>query len=411
MPFFSKAQVVPSLGGANLFGLLSGSSISASDSVKVYGYAGALSSIDSKVTADSILISNPQISNAINDVFSARNSMSSQIGLQINGLLNGQNLSANVYSISGDAVLTDTLRLQGDTNSVFIFNINGNLTLNSGAMVILNSKEILPNKVYWNVSGNVTIGEESFFSGIVLAAGNISTVGRINGRLSLLTSQSIVLNGLQNLKRASFLSLQNGAFIASFLQIKGASRASCTAALPTCNEIIYNGSFETFFTDPPQVTCQTDINTTGGFGACVWDAIPYFHGALTPDYFKTCASGFETGVPLNAFGTQNARTGNGYAGLFSGKSTNYIEEGIYQDITGLISGRVYLFEMYASLAESSTRASSIGFQIRGAGSATIFQYYHPNVITNKSSWTKISTCYTANGTESSIWISSNNVNY
>ena len=77
-------------------------------------------------------------------------------------------------------------------------------------------------------------------------------------------------------------------------------------------------------------------------------------------------------------------------------------EGVMQDISpagGMTAGRVYYLELYASLAEASEGATTIGFYITDVGGTGLHWYNHPTYITSKTAWTKVSTCITATGSE------------
>lgn len=405
------AQTAPDLGSAVRFGLLAGDSIRATDTVKVFGNAGALNAINSKVMADSVFVSGTKITVALSAISTAQSFMAVQSGTSISGLLGGQTLNAGVYTISGDAVLSDTLTLQGDTGSVFIFNIGSNLNIDSHAVIYAQGKVNAKN-IYWNVAGNVTIGSNSFFSGIVISGSNINIKGKFVGMLACFAANNIDFKEKHNPMPLPYFSLVNGCVVKSPANFNSAARADCAAPVATCGDAITNGNLEAYYTEAPYYMCNEEVNTTGGFAACQWDALPYLHGTITPDYFNTCVEGSTTtGIPLNAYGTQMPHSGNGYAGLFSGQSPNYVEEGILHNIGGMTAGRVYVFEMYANLAESSKLASSMGFQIRDSSMVTTFSYYHPSAITDKANWTPITTCYTATGTEMMIWVSSHVVDY
>ncbi len=112
---------------------------------------------------------------------------------------NGDTLTANVYSISGNTVLNLNLTLdaKGDSNAVFIFKING--TFSSGA----NAKIILINgaqacNVFWKVEGAVSLASGTTMRGTVIAnnaAIDISASDTLEGR-ALSTSGAVTVNGV-----------------------------------------------------------------------------------------------------------------------------------------------------------------------------------------------------------------------
>jgi hypothetical protein len=77
-----------------------------------------------------------------------------------------------------------TLNAQGDPNAVFVLQIPGNLTTNTGAQIVLTGGAKASN-VFWQVGGSVTLGTSTIFRGNILAFGSI-TVGTgsvVEGRL------------------------------------------------------------------------------------------------------------------------------------------------------------------------------------------------------------------------------------
>ncbi len=114
-------------------------------------------------------------------------------------LLGGDTLIAGVYSISGDATLNNTLTLnaQGDSNAVFIFQIQG--TFSTGA----NSKIKLINgaqacNVFWKTEGLVSMASGTTMRGTVIAnnaAINMSTGDTLEGR-ALSTAGAVNVDGV-----------------------------------------------------------------------------------------------------------------------------------------------------------------------------------------------------------------------
>lgn len=80
----------------------------------------------------------------------------------------------------------------------------------------------------------------------------------------------------------------------------------------------------------------------------------------SPDLFSTCNTGITNilGVPGNALGYQNARTGNKYAGIISysapfGLNDQYREYIQGHTTTALVAGQTYCVSMFVSLADDS----------------------------------------------------------
>ncbi|MEO6239811.1 MAG: T9SS type A sorting domain-containing protein [Bacteroidia bacterium] len=178
-----------------------------------------------------------------------------------------------------------------------------------------------------------------------------------------------------------------------------------------CGENIGNGSFE--YLDPTwNGGCPFDLTQQGDpIIACPWDGMPMpAFVTATPDFFNSCANPTtpDVGTATNAFGTQVPRTGVGYAGMYTfvnrpPANGGVVKEGLLQTfITPLTVGKVYYEEMFVSLADISDLGTCIGFTSFPTGNAN--DYYSP-VITNKTVWTQVSHCFTANGTETNRAIS------
>lgn len=98
----------------------------------------------------------------------------------------GQTLVAGVYSISASATLTSdlTLNAQGDSNAIFIIQINGALSTASNSKVKLINDAMACN-VFWKVEGLVSMASGTSMKGTVIAnnaAINMSTADTLEGR-------------------------------------------------------------------------------------------------------------------------------------------------------------------------------------------------------------------------------------
>lgn len=112
---------------------------------------------------------------------------------------NGQTLVEGVYQISGATVLNNTLNLnaQGDTNAVFIFQIQGSFSANANAKVMLLNGAKACN-VFWKVEGLVSIAAGVFIRGTIIAnnaAINLSTNDTLEGR-AMSTAGAITIDGV-----------------------------------------------------------------------------------------------------------------------------------------------------------------------------------------------------------------------
>lgn len=120
----------------------------------------------------------------------------------------------------------------------------------------------------------------------------------------------------------------------------------------TAQSLLSNGDFEQYLACP-FLTAQLDTATD-------WmsPTTNIFFVSGTPDYFNGCAGFGQVAVPQNNFGSQPARSGQGYAGIDLMSTTyvnfrEYIETGINPPLQ---AGNCYRFEMYLSRADKGRMA-------------------------------------------------------
>jgi hypothetical protein len=108
------------------------------------------------------------------------------------GTLTSLTLTRGVYEWGSNVTIPTDLTLNGSATDVWIFKIAGTLTMAAAKNVILTGGA-LPKNVFWQVSGNVNIGANTHFSGIILGKtiitlGNLSS---IDGRLLAQTDVNV----------------------------------------------------------------------------------------------------------------------------------------------------------------------------------------------------------------------------
>jgi hypothetical protein len=103
----------------------------------------------------------------------------------VSGDLGGLTLFPGLYQSTSSLQITGILRLdaQGNTNSVFIFQIASTLTTLSGSQVILQNGAQAAN-IFWQVGSSATLGTNSIFNGTILAQASVTltTGAALNGR-------------------------------------------------------------------------------------------------------------------------------------------------------------------------------------------------------------------------------------
>jgi hypothetical protein len=112
---------------------------------------------------------------------------------------NGQTLLAGVYSISGAAILNLDLTLdaKGNSNAVFIFQVQGAFSTNAGAEIHLINGATACN-VFWKIEGLVSLASGTIMRGTIIANNSAIVVGtgtELEGR-ALSTAGAITVDGV-----------------------------------------------------------------------------------------------------------------------------------------------------------------------------------------------------------------------
>lgn len=108
------------------------------------------------------------------------------------GNIGGMTLAPGVYKWGSGVLIPTNLALSGPANSVWIFQIAQNLTVANATRVSLTGGAV-PKNVFWQVSGQVSLGTTSHFEGVVLSQTSITlgTGASVNGRLLAQTAVDV----------------------------------------------------------------------------------------------------------------------------------------------------------------------------------------------------------------------------
>ncbi|MES2397854.1 MAG: gliding motility-associated C-terminal domain-containing protein [Bacteroidota bacterium] len=169
--------------------------------------------------------------------------------------------------------------------------------------------------------------------------------------------------------------------------------------------LVPNFSFE------DTITCPSGLNQI--YNAIGWSN-PSNSINSNSDYFNSCNSGFLS-TPANAFGYQNTKTGNGYAGFYA---FNLAFPNAYEYIETMLADTlkkdtVYCVSLYLSLSEISgycTNNIGIYFSNNLVTTTTEIILVTPQlintivVLSDKDEWMKVEWQYTALGGEKYITI-------
>ena len=171
--------------------------------------------------------------------------------------LGGRTLAAGVYKSGAGtfAITTDTLKLNGNVNDVFIFKMASTLTTGASSHVILIGGALASN-VFWQVGSSATIDGD--FKGIILADTNITqNSGAIDGRL-------LARNGFVTVNGTSVLPVELLAFTAT------ANRMNADLHWSTATEVNNYG----FEIERRQTAQRVELSTN-------WDKVGFVSGSGT----------------------------------------------------------------------------------------------------------------------------------
>ena len=201
----AAAQI--SLGSAQSFGVLGGSTVTNTGATTVNGNVGvspgtAVTGFPPGVVVGGAIHSNDGVAvQAQNDLTTAFNNIAATpCTVDLTGQnLGGLTLTPGVYCFSSSAQLTGALILDalGNPDALFLFKIGSSLTTASGSSVTVINGGSPCDNVFWQVGSSATLGTGTSFAGDILALTSItlttgaSTTGRTlarNGAVTLDTN-------------------------------------------------------------------------------------------------------------------------------------------------------------------------------------------------------------------------------
>jgi len=111
------------------------------------------------------------------------------------GNVGGLTLVPGLYKWGTGVIAPTDVTISGDANSVWIFQISGNLIVDDGVAVRLSGGAQAKN-IFWQIAGRAVLGTTSQFEGIILCKTLISvkTGASINGRLLAQTAVTLEKN-------------------------------------------------------------------------------------------------------------------------------------------------------------------------------------------------------------------------
>ena len=200
----ASAQI--SLGTAQNFGVLGGSTVTNTGATTVNGNVGvspgtAVTGFPPGVIIGGAIHSNDAVAQqAQNDLTTAYNNIAATpCNVDLTGQnLGGLTLTPGVYCFASSAQLTGALTLNalGNPNALFLFKIGSTLTTASGSSVTVINGGSACNHVFWQVGSSATLGTGTSFAGDILALTSITvTTGANTSGRTLARNGAVTLDG------------------------------------------------------------------------------------------------------------------------------------------------------------------------------------------------------------------------
>jgi hypothetical protein len=150
---------------------------------------------------EELTLATSEVRDAYNDAMARYNTDPTKKDIK-NGAIGGLTLSPGVYTFTdasvGVTIDTDII-LEGGEDDVFIIQTNGSLAIAANIEVILSSG-VMPKNVFWQVAGDVLVGGDAEFQGVLLSQGTVlfkdgsSLEGRVLSQ-GCVTLESMVVVG------------------------------------------------------------------------------------------------------------------------------------------------------------------------------------------------------------------------
>jgi hypothetical protein len=190
----SVAPAAPSLGRAQSFAVLGGSTVTNTGATKITGDVGVSSPGVSvtgfppgTIAGGAQHVGDPAANQAQRDAQTAYAALAGEAcKTSLAGQdLGGKTLTPGVYCFSSSAQLTGQLVLdaRGNSNGVWVFQIASTLTTATSASVVM-SKSGRAGNVFWQIGSAATLGTGTAFAGNILAHSSITmnTGANLSGR-------------------------------------------------------------------------------------------------------------------------------------------------------------------------------------------------------------------------------------
>lgn len=111
------------------------------------------------------------------------------------GNIGGRTLVPGLYKFTSNVIIPHDVVFSGNSNAVWIIQIAGTLSMSSAVKITLKGGAQAKN-IFWQASGNVTLGTASHFEGSILSQTdiNMKTGASINGRMLAQTAVTLEMS-------------------------------------------------------------------------------------------------------------------------------------------------------------------------------------------------------------------------
>lgn len=117
------------------------------------------------------------LTTAVNDMVTAYNDASGRLFPDYleyaSGSIGGKTLTSGLYKWTNTVSITSDVYISGSSSDIWIFQIDGNLSISTGSKIIL-SGGAKPENIFWQVAGEATLGTNSDFKGIIISMTGIT---------------------------------------------------------------------------------------------------------------------------------------------------------------------------------------------------------------------------------------------
>jgi hypothetical protein len=159
---------------------------------------GKIFSVDAAGPAPCSIVDPHKLTVAVNDMQAAYTDAAGRAPATLNlgsGEIGGLILRPGVYNWTSGVDIGSDVKLKGGPRGVWIFQVNGDLNVVGGASVLL-GRRVQTGNVFWQITGQATLGNSAHLEGVVLSKTAIvmGTNASVTGRLYAQTATTLQMN-------------------------------------------------------------------------------------------------------------------------------------------------------------------------------------------------------------------------